>query len=90
VRRKVDYIIKASVDTVELRASDGPTMKGLCEIPRFTVKAGGVREAESLAKDIIDPLHMTDRPTPTSPPSWRRESRGATRWRRSWEWRWAR
>jgi hypothetical protein len=60
VRRKVDYIIKASVDTVELRASDGPTMKGLCEIPRFTVKAGGVREAESLAKDIIDPLHMTD------------------------------
>lgn len=55
----MDYIIKASVDTIEIRSESGD-MKGLCEIPRFRVKADNVRQATQLAKDIIDPLHMTD------------------------------
>lgn len=53
------YVVHGKVDTIEIR-SEGGNMKGQCEIPPFTVQAETEGDALALAKEIIDPLRMTD------------------------------
>jgi hypothetical protein len=53
------YVVHAKVDTIEIR-SDRGDMKGQCEVPDFTVEADNEGDALALAKEIIDPLRMTD------------------------------
>lgn len=55
----MEYTIHATVDTIEIRSESG-NLKGACEVPDFTVEADSEGDALALAKEIIDPLRMTD------------------------------
>ena len=52
------YVITATVGTVALKTLSDGTWHGSTEIPPFQVTAGSKRDAENLAKEIIDPLDM--------------------------------
>lgn len=52
------YEIIGEVDTVALKASYGETWRGLRLTPPFHIQADSQREAEDIAKQIIDPLQM--------------------------------
>lgn len=67
------YMIHATVDTIEIR-SDSGDLKGKCEVPEFVVTAESEGEALALAKEIVDPLQMTDtviRAVEAPRPPWR-------------------
>lgn len=53
-----NYEIQGQVDTVALKVSYGETWRGLHLTPPFHLQANNEKEAEDIARQIIDPLNL--------------------------------